>query len=235
MEELKSKPENMTMFVICEDCKESFKKNDDSKINLCFLCENERREKRQAEIKRIDDMKQILTPKGYNEFTFDNFKSSDDNISIFELCKKLNADKENLYLFGKCGSGKTHLSYAIARECMEERMKVGIFKPPELSRAFRMKNPSEESRLISKLSKLDLLVIDDLGVGKSTEFANQILYEILDERICNYKAGLIINSNLSLPEFAEKCGDDRLPSRIRALCKIAELKGADYRLKRKRG
>ena len=81
------------------------------------------------------------------------------------------------------------------------------------------------------LTALPVLVIDDLGIGRDTEFAFQTLYEIVDGRYMAMKGGLIVTSNLSLDDLAAKLGDDRIPSRLASMCKVIRMTGADKRVK----
>ena len=90
-------------------------------------------------------------------------------------------------------------------------------------RLFRGREADEEFALLKLFDGYRCLVIDDLGVGRSTEFSNQIIYEIIERRANAMRNGLIITSNLSLDEFAQKSGDDRLPSRIMGLCRRIKI------------
>lgn len=171
-----------------------------------------------------------LGSKGLREFTFESYKRTPENADAFGIAQGFNPTAHNLYLYGTCGSGKTHLAGAAWRKRVEEGLACEFLKHPELSRLFRKKEADEEKMLLKKFADYDVLVIDDIGVGRSTEFSNQILYEILDARISNYKNGLILTSNLSLEDFAMKVGDDRLPSRIAGMCKVVKVTGQDHRL-----
>lgn len=93
------------------------------------------------------------------------------------------------------------------------------------------KSAPEESELINDYADILVLMIDDLGVSKETEFSSQVLYEIIDRRYMAMRGGLIITSNLSLDEFCEKTGDDRIASRLAQMCNIITLTGKDHRLK----
>jgi DNA replication protein DnaC len=83
--------------------------------------------------------------------------------------------------------------------------------------------------LIEKYAGKKCLILDDLGVEKTTEWSLQTLYTIIDRRYREEKQTLI-TSNLTLDEIAEKVGD-RIASRIAGMCKVVEIKGRDRRLK----
>lgn len=91
------------------------------------------------------------------------------------------------------------------------------------------KKEMSESQIIEKYSEIEVLFLDDIGTEKTTDWAQQTLYTIIDRRY-REKLQTTITSNLSLNELSDKTGD-RITSRIAEMCKIIELKGKDRRLK----
>ena len=147
---------------------------------------------------------------------------------------------QGLYLYGAVGCGKT--LYA-ARLLMElKRLSFMSYHLPyiegsfiaagnlleELRACFDPKAEYTSQELIAGYSQLDVLLLDDLGTQKTTEWAFQTLYLILNNRYENLKT-TIITSNLSLEALADQLGDDRIPSRIQEMCRIKEMVGSDYR------
>jgi DNA replication protein DnaC len=90
----------------------------------------------------------------------------------------------------------------------------------------------DERFLVEKYSSIPWLCFDDLGVEKTSEWALQTLYLIINQRYENIRT-TIITSNFDLDELADKLGDDRITSRIRGMCKIIKLSGADRRIHKK--
>ncbi|OGP46698.1 MAG: hypothetical protein A3K30_03160 [Deltaproteobacteria bacterium RBG_13_51_10] len=155
-----------------------------------------------------------------------------------------------LYIFGTVGTGKTYLCSAIIREHFR-RSGTGYLSPlfrihmisiPDLLLKIKstfqdkpVSGDSEES-LIDRYSgtaekwgyPIDILFLDDLGIEKPTEWAQQILYQIIDKRYSNLKK-TVFTSNLSLDALSERLGD-RIPSRIAEMCSIIKLEGKDKRL-----
>lgn len=168
--------------------------------------------------------------KPYREFTFERYQVAPGNRLAYERCKHFNPTTENLFLWGSCGVGKTHLAYACARRCFEETLSVEILPASQLSRKVRMKNPDHEQGAIDQFVSVNVLLLDDLGNSPDTAFGRQILQEILDGRSFKDQAGLVITSKYSLSAFAEKLGDDTIPSRLAGMCSIIEIRGADGRL-----
>jgi len=171
--------------------------------------------------------------KPYREFTFERYQVTTQNKLAYERCREFNPAAENLYLWGPCGVGKTHLSYAVARRCFEERLAVRILLAGQLTRKVRMKDPEQERAAIDELVRAEILVLDDLGIGNNTDFGRQILQEVLDGRDFKDRAGLLITSPYSLDALAEKLNDDSIPSRLAGMCRIVKIAGPDRRLERR--
>jgi hypothetical protein len=93
-----------------------------------------------------------------------------------------------------------------------------------------LQRPDErgEMGLIEKYAGSRCLIMDDLGVEKTSKWSMQALYSIIDRRYRDERQTLV-TSNLTLNEIAEKVGD-RIASRIAGMCKVVEIKGADRRL-----
>lgn len=193
---------------------------------MCFDCkevdDREIRVNKQRELEKI----QMLGDKGYRDFKFETLIENAENRDAIKICKDFDPVKENLYIYGNSGSGKTHIAYAVARICLDFGIKTGVWTQVSLTRHLRKKSLSSvdlEDLEIERISKLDVLVIDDLGVGRSSEYSNTILYEIINNRIMGLKNGLIITSNLSISEIAQKMDDARFADRVAGLCKIIRL------------
>lgn len=169
------------------------------------------------------------------------------NISDFPpQAQKYVSMKKGLYISGDRGTGKTHLAVALMREHLknmrmlyngsEYRINLNMIpvfiSVPELLLEIRQSysnGGSSEKEIIDKYTVRDFLVMDDLGVEKSTDWSLQILYIIIDRRYREEKR-TIITSNLSLDDLADKL-DDRIASRIAGMCVLVPMKGSDRRLK----
>lgn len=154
------------------------------------------------------------------EWYNDNPKNYEKMIKTLDAaknyCKNFNKNKGNLLLIGKTGTGKTHVSTAIAREIIDMGYDViydtvqNIISDFEDDRFRRGYNNDELKS--EKYLECDLLIIDDLG----TEFTNQItlscIYNILNTRN-NKGLATIVSTNLLPDELAKKY-EDRIYSRI---------------------
>jgi DNA replication protein DnaC len=167
----------------------------------------------------------------YREFTFERFEVNADNRLAFERTSNLDSSKENIYLWGGCGVGKTHLAYAAARRAMERAQCTEVLSAPLLTRRFRMKEPSEEQSGINRLVRVSMLILDDLGIGSPTPYFRQVLQEVLDGRQFRDLGGLVITSKYSLSDLAQRLDDDTIPSRLAGMCQVIRVLGQDFRLR----
>ena len=131
--------------------------------------------------------------------------------------KKENRGK-NLLLIGTTGSGKTHISTAIAKEIIERGFNVLYESIHNIITAFendKFRSGYTPTEPVSdKYLECDLLIIDDLGTEFSTPFATSCIYNVINTRQ-NRGLSTIISTNYSAADLATRY-DDRIYSRITA-------------------
>jgi len=161
--------------------------------------------------------------------------------------------EDGLFITGPVGTGKTHLLSAIANYCLDEFLAgLGCYHNSsdgsvpypnqpifttfpeflfEIKRSYNKEStgPSEDE-IIKKYSECEILLLDDLGAEKATEWSSQILFLLMDRRYSNIKK-TYISSNLSLKEISNHI-DDRIASRISQMCDVKKLTGKDRRMER---
>jgi DNA replication protein DnaC len=136
-----------------------------------------------------------------------------------------------LLLTGQRGLGKTHLACGILREVAERYGELGQFWPV-IELLDRYRATFDESRARETVEAVDeqlrrcaVLVLDDLGTSKSTEWAEERLFRLVDER---YRDGrpLVVTTNQELLEL-----QPRVVSRLSdAGCStLVQFTGADRR------
>jgi DNA replication protein DnaC len=167
------------------------------------------------------------------QFIFERYQVTPGNRVAYDRCKEFCPATENLYLWGPCGVGKTHLAYATARRCFEETLSATVQPAGQLTRKVRMRDPAQEQTAIEHFASVDVLILDDLGIGTDTAYGRQLLQEILDRRDFADRAGLVVTSRYSLEALAQRLQDDSIPSRLAGMCTIVQIQGADARLRPK--
>lgn len=221
------KPE---MYVTCPTCNIEWSKLMDS--GLCPTCDNKKFEDEKRKRILEEKMKAVFgSIKAMNHYTFEQFKITDGNEQAYNKLHDFNAKVDNVYIYGECGLGKTHLAYATAKSYALNGRDVVVTTPLKVVDGFRTKSETEKEDKFDEYVEAEVLLIDDLGVSKYTDYALEILCEIMNRRTLQMRNGLIVTSNLSLDQVAKKNHDDRLTSRIAGLCSVIHLEGDDYRLK----
>jgi hypothetical protein len=136
-----------------------------------------------------------------------------------------------------------------ARRAVHPRAEAPARPAAALRRIEDRRGPAEERAFIERLFSASLLVLDDLGVEKGSEYTNRTLYTLYEER-CDRGLRTIWTTNLSFvpegtgtarsahtrpPTIGEQLGDDRLPSRLAGRSTVAYLSTRDQRLPFKGG
>lgn len=142
---------------------------------------------------------------------------------------------KSYYIFGAVGSGKTYEAVGLAKKALEEGMKVIFYSAAKLFEALREYNHQDPSDYtLSTIRNRDVLIIDDLGKEKLTEWKYEQLFDIIDHRY-GFEKTTIITSNYSLSDLAKRYGDNvggqAIVSRIAEMCEQMDMGGKDRRLK----
>lgn len=140
--------------------------------------------------------------------------------------------KENigLLLWGNTGNGKTYAAAAIANALIDRGIPALVTSFPKILSAVTGLFAGERAEYIDSLANYKLLVIDDLGAERQSEFALEIVYSVIDAR---YKSGLplIITTNLSVQEL-RGCTDmqyRRIYDRVLEMCVPLNVTGESRR------
>lgn len=147
-----------------------------------------------------------------------------------------------MFITGPEGSGKTYEGTAVLAAMLPDAIvnqgsvavvyefsAAWISVPKlltELRDVFRSKDRTE-SGILERYIKCKVLVLDDLGAEKSTDFTSQAIYTLISERI-NWMRTTIVTSNLSVEEIHR--GDPRLASRLGGMWQIV-MEYSDWRQK----
>lgn len=160
---------------------------------------------------------------------------------IFQNKKDTIDETGSVFITGSCGTGKSYASASIIRRFVKN-LHCGHFIPPfkntpifenvpelliKIRAVFNNSSQTEEEMLRRYLDT-PLLVLDDLGAEKTTPWALQSLYVILNKRGSELRQ-TIVTSNLSLDEMGDVLSD-RIASRIKGMCKVVVMNGKDRRL-----
>ena len=186
------------------------------------------------------------------EETFDSFRleyydarPDKDGISpreqmevVYEICLqyawKFGGERDNLFMTGGPGLGKTFLSTCIARVVSEAGWSVvydtavSVFNHFEEARFSRTYTDMEEVQAeLERYMNCDLLILDDLGTEMTTSFTISTLYDLINTRIRTRKK-TIINSNLGIDEIRRRYST-QIASRLQGDYTLLRFVGRDIR------
>lgn len=139
-----------------------------------------------------------------------------------------------LYISGPTGRGKTGLAAGVLRRWVEANCQSALFVVvPDLldamRNAYRRDEDAPEGELIKRVKDVPLLVLDDLGTEKPSDWVEEKLYLIVNHRYGAMRP-TIFTSNLALKELGMKW-HERIAWRIAESCDVVHLKGPNLRAK----
>ena len=138
----------------------------------------------------------------------------------------------NVIIVGPTGSGKTYLSCALAHKACREGMAAFYLRTPKLYYTLAMaRADGSYARVLAKLARTSVLILDDLGLAALTDSERQDLLEVIEDR--HGSASTIITSQLPVEHWHEVIGDptiaDALLDRLVHNAHKINLKGESMR------
>ena len=145
--------------------------------------------------------------------------------------------RENVIAMGNSGTGKTHMALGLGLAACQRGLSVGFTTAAVLVN--ELMEARDERRLLNfqkRLSRLKLLIIDELGFVPLSKTGAELLFEVFSQR---YERGsVLVTTNLPFDEWTEVFGSERLTGalldRLTQHVLIIEMNGESYRLKESR-
>jgi DNA replication protein DnaC len=221
-------------------------------VSRACECQQLRRENLRLAAARI--------PKGYWECSLDSYHTTFTGVDPSQAWAlkaaqrfvdeyPLDTGGKGLLIIGSLGTGKTHLAVGVLRRLLRERGATGIFCDygaliKEIQQSFNPGNNLTEYGLIEPVLKTEVLVLDDLGAQKPSDWVWDNIALILNTRYNNKLTTIVTTNYPDLPPASGNLTDaersareltlgdrigERMRSRLAEMCIRIQMTGNDFR------
>lgn len=189
-------------------------------------------------------LQEARLPPRYRHCDLDNFRDNNDSLSAAVRRARAFAERfpvvdRGLFFVGKPGVGKTHLAVAVLKEVVRStNARAMFYDVRDLLKEIRSTyNPvvhTTEAEVIRPVMEAELLVLDDIGSEKTSEWVEETINLIVNTRY-NEKRATIFTSNYTLlddpldPDSLAVRVGFRMWSRLHEMCDFVDMRGVDYR------
>lgn len=215
------------------------------KVVASCRCEREEEERKKREEEAAKDMEKIqrlrkasLLDEKLGGATFDTFRVTSYNERNLRLCKRyamkfdqMVEKNQGLIFWGSVGTGKSFAAACIANYLLDRKVPVVMTSFVKLLEAFQSSR-DEETTILNRLDYAKLVIFDDLGAERGTDYALEKVYNIVDSR---YRKNLpmILTTNLTVEEMKGEIDMryKRVYDRVFETCYPMQFTGPSWRMK----
>ncbi len=185
----------------------------------------------------------VRLPKRYDGFHFGNYKPQNESQTIalksaMNFAMEYPAVDRGLLLMGSVGVGKTHLAVSILKGLTERGFSCLFYEfgslLKEIQDSYNPNTQASELGVLSPVLNVDVLVLDELGASKPTDWVRDTMAHVINTRY-NEKKFTVFTTNYldQRPDAREDTLEDRIGVRVRSrlyeMCKTVSMDGRDYR------
>ncbi len=187
---------------------------------------------KQAEIERMKASG--LQDKALYDYTFDKDNGINPEMAYahkyVENWEDMKANSSGLLLWGNVGTGKSFFAGCIANALLEKGVPVLMTNFSHILNTLTGMHFEDRNQFIDSLNRYSLLIIDDLGIERNSEFALEQVFNVIDSRYRSKKP-LIVTTNLTLTELnsAPDVAHRRIYDRILERCAPIRINNRNIR------
>ena len=184
------------------------------KVPVMCKCQVEEHRLREEQMKREEEMRSIRRAKissmmddTFQTATFENFQVRKENENHLKIAKSYCEKFQTMYernqgllFYGTVGTGKSYMAACIANYLLEKNTSVVMTSFVRILQEMQGFDREREESFSNRLNNVRLLIIDDLGAERSTDYALEKVYGIIDSRY-RAKKPLILTTNLTLQQM----------------------------------
>lgn len=212
------------------------------KVPVLCACRIAERQKEEAERAAREEMARIsrikaasLMDSRLRNATFNEYEESTDNGKVLRLAQRyaeqfeeMERKNQGLLFYGTVGTGKSFTAACIANSLMDKGISVIMTSFVKVLSDIR--STEDEAQYLAGLNRPKLLIIDDLGAERGTEYALEKVYNVVDSRVRANKP-MILTTNLTLDEMmnSRDVRYQRIYDRILEVCFPVEMSWKSYR------
>lgn len=225
---------------VCGKPREHRFKHNGRYIGCICQCEKDELDREEAERQRqreLDRVKELaaysLVDERFHESTFENFvAATPEDQHILRICRnyvehwdEMLVQNVGLLLYGSPGTGKTFAASCIANALMAQRVPVLVTSIVRLTtNMFR----DDLNELLYRMNTARLLVLDDFGAERNTDFKAEQIFTVIDSRY-SAKKPMIITTNLTDFKTETDIRRKRVYDRIFEVCTPIKIDGESKR------
>jgi DNA replication protein DnaC len=214
------------------------------KVPVMCKCRAEEERLKKEQMQKEEEMRSIQRAKissmmddTFRTACFANYQIRNGNERHLKVAKKYCIEFSKMYernqgllFWGTVGTGKSYTAACIANYLLEANTSVVMTSFVRILQEMQGFDREREETFTNKLNSVKLLIIDDLGAERSTDYALEKVYGIIDNRY-RAKKPLILTTNLTLRQMQEATDIRyaRIYDRIFEMCYPMEFSGVSWR------